>query len=161
MSDLEELISICLTGRVNDLPARPTPEEVEDVLGGDYLDVWDKKRRFLRRDYGILEFHFLRENGLKCRTIGLQLHRLRNNPHALSHSELRILGEISADTSWTDLAGTIEETNGSIPEADISQAGFILYHFADTGVEVFVDTVNGGLPDPDKVWAIVITFRDQ
>ncbi|GIH08894.1 hypothetical protein Rhe02_69610 [Rhizocola hellebori] len=160
MSRIDELASICLTGRLRGFAARPTPDDVERAMGNEYLDVWDKKRRFLRRDYGIVEFHFFRDDAWRCRTVGIQLHRVQNSPHPPSGPELPLLGEGTGRVVWADLARAIQAANGSIPTADSVQ-GYLRYHFPQAGVEVFVEVPEDCPDDSDDVWSIVITYGDS
>lgn len=52
-----------------------SPDEWQNVLGSDYVD--DIQRRYLRRDYGLIELAFARvESRWTCYSITVQAHRL-------------------------------------------------------------------------------------
>jgi hypothetical protein len=165
VSYLSLLVEACLTGLVHGLGPGCLPDDVEQALGPGYLDDWDKKRRYLRRDYGLLEFHFTRADGWTCRTLGLQVHRLAADAAGLVPAAIeRAYGPFPRRVRLDDLRETIEAGGHGFPRADTAQSGYTRFFFTEAGAEVFAVAEGtghgaGSLMHGD-VWSVVITARE-
>ena len=111
MSDLDFYADVLRAGTVLGLDAHSTPEQVTDVLGGDFgefrtLDV-------LVRDFGLVEFSWERSavgeswRGLR---FNVQVHRLEHaGPHMVNPALTRTYGDFAAELpSWGRLREMID-----------------------------------------------------
>jgi hypothetical protein len=75
VTDLDFYAEAILSGRVLGLGSGSTADEVERALGRDFVD--DARKQLMRRDYGLIEFHFNRANReWVCFGVSIQVHRL-------------------------------------------------------------------------------------
>lgn len=73
---LDFLATALLDRRVLDLECGSTPEQVEASLGANFIDDMEKRRRYFRRDYGLIELTFVRNAEWVCSNANIQAHRL-------------------------------------------------------------------------------------
>ena len=74
-------------------------EQAERVFGGQYIDDIHSRRKFLRRDYGLLELTFTGVSWV-CTTLCLQAHRLSGG-RAVS-VPIALVSEFGAPPSYVD-----------------------------------------------------------
>jgi hypothetical protein len=75
VTDLDFYAEAILSGRVLGLGPGSTVGEVERTLGKDFVD--DARNQWMRRDYGLIEFHFNRtDREWVCFGVSIQVHRL-------------------------------------------------------------------------------------
>ncbi|WAL66853.1 hypothetical protein ORV05_03325 [Amycolatopsis cynarae] len=88
MSVPEFLAGFAMTGRIEGVGLDSTPDEWERQLGSDFVDDHDRKQ--FRRDYGLVELGFWREEGnWTCGLISVQVHRLWHDRETIGPAGLR------------------------------------------------------------------------
>jgi hypothetical protein len=67
-------VDLVVRGRLLGVGVGSSPQEVAAALGPDFVD--DDQDWFTRRDYGLVEFTFLRERSYSCGFLIVEVHRL-------------------------------------------------------------------------------------
>jgi hypothetical protein len=75
VTDVDFYADALISGRVLDIEAGAVVSQIEATLGRDFVD--DINKKWMRRDYGLVEFHFNRSDlGWTAFGASLQVHRL-------------------------------------------------------------------------------------
>ncbi|MBB5867527.1 hypothetical protein F4553_000906 [Allocatelliglobosispora scoriae] len=156
VSDYSFFADVAATGLILGIGRGSTMQEVEDSLGGDYLD--DHGDGFIRRDYGLLEITFLDRNGWSCGFIIVEVHRLAGDrslvPPAIEARYGPLPARLTAGPYFTALT-----KRGFGPErvADDSASDYLRYVIPAT--ECVIDVVDDpqdvvGWPGFGEVWSL-------
>jgi hypothetical protein len=151
------------TGTVLGLGIGSGADEVERILGSDFLD--DPGRDTLRRDYGLVEFGFERDHGWTCRVISIQVHRLACHEEDAVPAALREkYGSFAAYLPYENLAPALA-AQGYTTHTDREEdphAGFRVLQVDQTGTEIVVvggkeAERTGDRPGYGDVWSISLS----
>ncbi|MEU8268617.1 hypothetical protein AB0B89_15785 [Sphaerisporangium sp. NPDC049002] len=163
MTELAFYVTALTTGTVLGLRIGSRAEEVERVLGPDFLD--DPGRGTLRRDYGLVEFGFERDHGWMCRVISIQVHRLAGQQGDTVPTRLRekygsfapyvpyeILAPALASYGYTTHIDRQESPYPGLRVLQVDQTGTEIVVVADKEAERA-----GGRPGHGDVWSISLS----
>ncbi|MFB6632378.1 hypothetical protein ACFCWY_21015 [Streptomyces sp. NPDC056362] len=162
MIGVEFLTSFLTTGELHGLRIGATLDELDRALRHPYVDVVGKGRKWMRRDYGLVEFALNPEPGpgpgWVMATATVQLHRLASDDD-LARTWARSTGvEFSQYTSWEELQDELSRTHG-VPELKVTDQGeFLQYRAASSHVSVLVvdgkDEERGDRVGDGDVWSL-------
>ena len=147
-------------GRVLDTHPGMTPQEVEVVLGAGFVEDINKNKKMMRRDYGLIEFTFSRDNGWVCITISIQLHRLAYHGASIVPNALQAAyGPFPERVRFEDLKNALQASGGELHAVDQPGKGFEGYSINETRNTIYVtsdDSSDHHGPNRGEVWGISI-----
>ena len=113
---LHFLAETASTGEVMGLRPGVSPDQVESVLGDQFFDDTDRRKRRLRRDYDLIEFFFERDTSTEwiCRSISIQVHRLAYNIATPPNTLRKKYGEFPSYIPFSELSQKLVELNKTI-----------------------------------------------
>jgi hypothetical protein len=79
MNYMDFLVKTLNEGRALGVGPRSTAGAVESAWGSHFIDDVHKRGRMMRRDYGLAEFSFRKDNNWICTGLGIQVHRLAHH----------------------------------------------------------------------------------
>jgi hypothetical protein len=159
-------VDVVASGRILGVGPGSVPRDVESALGSDYLD--DEQDWYVRRDYGLIEFTFLRDRSLECGFVIVELHRLLASglgmvpqPIVERYGELPL--RVPADALLADLAAV----GCQIRRDERGDPSGIRFVSPETGCLIQLsgdspgDRSDDGWPAADEVWSISIHPADS
>ncbi|MFJ5828005.1 hypothetical protein [Streptomyces sp. NPDC093089] len=160
VNGVEFLASFITGGELHGLRIGSTLDEVDRAFRLPFVDVVGEGKKWLRRDYGLVEFAFNPEPGPDwvVATASIQLHRLASDDD-LARAWARSTGvEFPRYTSWEQVRAELSRTGG-VPELKTTdQGGFLQYRAASSNVSVLVvddeDEERGYRVGDGDVWAL-------
>jgi hypothetical protein len=131
------------------------PDQAEQVLGSEYVDDIHSRRKFLRRDYGLLELTFTGVSWV-CTALCLQAHRLAGDqavtvPAALLSKFGSPPRSIEFDEFWNRLAAS---------EVVLAEVGreeeHVRYMTGEMKCEVVTSKISTRDDDGEVLWSVTI-----
>ena len=109
MTSLDFFVGFAASGRVEGVGLNSAPEDWSDHLGADFIDDKSKSKKRLRRDYGLVELGFSREDGgWRCFVISIQVHRLWWHDELVPEKLRSKYGEFPKAVSFEELCRRLE-----------------------------------------------------
>ncbi|MEV4808113.1 hypothetical protein AB0K18_49715 [Nonomuraea sp. NPDC049421] len=161
MNEIDFYAQVATAGTILGIGVGSTPDQVESILGADFLD--DRQRGLLRRDYGLLEFAFYPGAVWECRAVSVQVHRLQWDDGDMIPVILRDrFGEFSSQIKMSALEGRIGKLGCHViampSGADLDFKRLIVQ---ESGVEIIVSNAQlhgeSGFAISGDVWSILLS----
>ena len=108
MDYLDFLATALVDSRILEIERGSTLTQVEVALGGSFVDDMDRRRRYLRRDYGLIELNFVRDADWVASNAIVQVHRLVQSAPVPARL-LEIYGPFPSRIWFSELLGRIED----------------------------------------------------
>lgn len=155
----ECLADIACAGSVLGLRSGASVADIDRAIGDpDYVDEIDKGRKYLRRDYGLIEFGFKRDPVVywACFSAKVAVHRLRWNTHIPSP----VLSEIGVAPPVVPLGSLTESIisrGHSIRKTDIEFRDFEYYSISSSTAQVIATAEDiDDMMVANSVWSITL-----
>jgi hypothetical protein len=165
MSNLRLYVDAVATGRLLGAGPGSTPDRVVDLVGSDFVD--DRARLRLRRDYGLVEFHFdgNTRDQLTCYGATIQVHRMAGADEETLVPR-RFREQYGSLDRYLDGAELLAASLSRLGDREVHReqtTGFITVHIADTVAYINEvrdpDRVRGREPGNGDVWSIELRSR--
>lgn len=142
--------------------ADSTPEEWERALPGDFLE--DKRKKFMRRDYGLVEVFFVRvDQQWSCSGFTIQVHRLSDGGEGSVPAYLREkYGDFRSSVRIEELTASLEGADLPLTRME-NYSGKEFSQFKSPSGRVAVYVLTDPLPDSahrisrGEFWSISVT----
>lgn len=165
MADLDFYADIVASGDVLGLSSGCDDVRVRETLGGDFID--DVRKQRMRRDYGLVEFHFNRM-GERWIVFGvsIQVYRLKNTDRSIVPAVLsERFGEFRSTVSLVDLHKAVGDRSvAPVMERERMDDNFVSFLARGTKVRVHaemkVDGSDVSRLIPGDVWSIELGSQE-
>jgi hypothetical protein len=165
MSNLEPYVDAVATGLFLGAGPGLGPNRVLELVGPDFID--DRTGRRLRRDYGLVEFHFdgITRDEITCHGATIQVHRLAGGDQdtVVPRRVRERYGTLERYIDGTELLVAVLNRLGKREVYRDHVTGFIKIHVAGTVAYINeaqgADRVRGAEPGDGDVWSIELRNR--
>jgi hypothetical protein len=157
LTDLDFYVDALISGRIHNVGPGSTPEEVEGALGGDFVD--DARKRWMRRDFGLVEFHFNSvQSTWVCFGFSIQIHRLVKSGYDIVPAALRYrYGSFGISPRLGRLAEAVAAKRGGDLVLEEVSGEFARYHLHGTNSFVYARPLSpGDAFNSQELWSIEI-----
>ena len=127
----------------------------EQEFGSEYVDDVHRRRRFLRRDYGLLELTFTGAVWM-CTTLCFQVHRLDGERAVSIPGALRSeFGHPPRYVQFEEFRRRLADNGFSVTDLGCDD-GICRYAVGETNCEVVTYSRSGGESDVESLWSVSI-----
>ncbi len=158
MTDVDFYVDALLSGLICGVGPGSTAGEIEEALGSDFVD--DARKQRMRRDYGLVEFHFNRRPPTwVCVGASIQVHRLLDAvPGIIPPALIDRYGMFVASLEVGHLTDALRAKGGGNLVREETSGEFVRYRVDGTNLLVHARQVQSKSPDAgsdsEKVWSI-------
>ncbi|MER7165694.1 hypothetical protein ABT336_06375 [Micromonospora sp. NPDC000207] len=162
MTGIEFYLDALLSGEVCGVGAGSSADRIQEVLGSGFID--DRRKRWMRRDFGLVEFHFNRVGPTwTCFGSTIQVHRLKEAGGSITpRSLIKLYGELSSTLDHATLTDAFQARGGLLVREGVA-GEFVRYRVA--GASSFVYSLRSAPENSiashpiETVWSIDLRAR--
>jgi hypothetical protein len=157
---LDLLATASVAGRFAGVGRGSLLAQAEAALGEDFLDDLHRKKRLLRRDYGLVELTFVRRPDWVCAAVSIQVHRLASGaPEVVPRPVRDSHGDFPRTVPFAPLAEAVRQKGHDVRAAPAeADRSFLEYQVEGTTTQIYVvreDAPQAAPPNrAGDVWSI-------
>lgn len=158
MTDIDFYVDALLSESVLGLGPGVTADEVEGVLGVDYVD--DPRKGWMRRDYGLIECHFNRVgNGWVCFALSIQIHRISNfGPEVIPRILWDRYGPFGDVVTLERVADAVNKKGAEALAHEATNGGFKLFRVGGKNAVAYARQSSENAGKSLELWSIHISY---